>query len=155
MADYGKATAGGYTLDAPCGLVVCRSDAATAWWQEGKRWSNEASALVAGAAAQGLPPATWPFAVRADWEQVQGIIKFFSGSPPWFAFFEDISDYALKQQALRDFCSGLGSFLETKGIDPGKGPTEVKPASSPLETLAKLAGVGIAAYVGVNLLRPR
>lgn len=153
MADYGQATAGGYGLDAVCGLLVCTQGSATAWWDAGKVWSDKTQALIAGAESKGFPEATWPLGVQATRPQVDEIIALFNESPPWFAFYEDIHGWALKQQTLRDFCGELGTFLESKGLNPGKGPTDVPVTPSAIESALKLGGLAIAAYVAVNLLK--
>lgn len=153
---YGTAAAGGRTLSDPCDLPLCSGGDAEAWWAASKIWRSTLLGLVI-ASKKKVPQSDWPLGLQAGLGAAESAAAIFGDEfeLPWFVFQSQIEQYAAAQQTMRDYAGDLADFLESQGVKVGKPPADAPPSGfgPALDSLIKIAGFGIAAYVAVNMLK--
>lgn len=155
---YGVASAGARTIGDVCALPLCSGSDAAAWWSAGKLWRSFFLGLLISAKAK-VPQSDWPPGLQASVGAAEEAAALFGddSNMPWVVFGSEIESWAAQQQTMRDVAGELADLLESNGVKVGgKPPADAPPAASlgaSIESLVKLAGVAVAAYVGVSLLK--
>jgi hypothetical protein len=156
--DYGKASAGGRTIDDPCEGQFdigfgCGGGDGEAWFQAGVLWSAFVATLDTQA-QKIAPPETWPPAVTLLAPQAKIAREVFSQPEPWIAGKGVILSWAGNQQDLRNYASALATFLEGQGVVvPVKGPADVPPIPSTTSSIIKMVGLLGAGYLAIQLFK--
>lgn len=155
---YGTASAGGRTIADPCDLPLCSSNGdGAAWWLANKEWRGFLLGLVEVAESK-VPITKWPTTLQTGLLAARAAADTFADDAnyPWVLFGGQIAQWAAAQQTMRDFSGQLADFLETQGVRVGGPPAQAPPAPSALaslQTLVKVAAVGVAGWLALSFYR--
>lgn len=156
--NYGKASAGGRTIDDPCEGAFdlgfgCGGGDGEAWFQAGKVWSAFVAALETQA-TKVAAPASWPTEVTLLTPAAKIAREVFAQSPPWIADKGVILSWAGNQQDLRNYASALATFLEEHQVlVPAKGPADVPPVRSLTDKVLAVVALLGGGYLALQLVK--
>lgn len=153
--DYGKASAGGRTLEDPCNGafdigVGCGGGDFDAWFIALGTWISFVKTLDLEA-TKVAPVDQWPVSVTLAAPAAKSAMELFAQGEPWIKWKGVLKAWAAAQQDLRNYASALATWMESQGVQV----PNAAPADLPAEVGGLAGALKLAAYLGFGYLAIR